>query len=426
MDERRLAFLLLNRIERGGAYSNLTLDSALQKSGASPASRAFVTALVYGVLERRLTLDYLLSERLAKPLKKLRPEVLTVLRMGAYQLCFMDRIPAAAAVSESVALVRRLGCAYACGLVNSVLRKAGERGLHYPETGDRVYGLSVRFSCPEPLVRHFIRDYGIEDTEGFLHNSLERPRLTARVNTLRTTPAALIERLAREGVTASVCDEAPACLELHGAGSLRRLASFKEGLFHIQDPACVKVCEALSPEPDTVFMDVCAAPGGKSFTAAQMMGNRGRVLAFDASEERLSLIRRGAERLGIRILSAAAADASVSDPGFFGSADRVLCDVPCSGLGMIGKKPEIRYKDLAEIDNLPSLQYNILRNAAKYVKSGGLLAYSTCTLSRAENDAVCERFLKENSGFALRMPYRTLMPRRGGGEGFFFAVFGRD
>lgn len=427
MNDRQLAFKILNKIERDKAYSNLTLDAALRDGvGDSPASSSFVTALVYGVTERKITLDYVLSGFLKQPLKKLKPEVLTILRMGVFQLKFMDKIPASAAVNESVKLTKLNKCAFASGLVNSVLHKVDSAEIEYPETDDEEYNLSIRYSCPKELVSHFIKDYGIEDTKGILMSSLGKRPMSARVNTIKTDMKELVNLLLAENVVAAPSDELNDYIILNKTGAIEKLKSYNSGLFHIQDTACGKAVEALNLKPGMTFIDMCSAPGGKAFTAAEIMQNQGKIYAFDLYPQRVKLISDGARRLGIKIIETRVCNAEEFSSEFENSADCVLCDVPCSGLGIIGKKPEIRYKNVTLIDNLLPVQYNILVNAAKYVKPGGRLAYSTCTLNKKENDNICDRFLNEHAEFKKICGYTTLIPHKTEGDGFFFAVFGRE
>lgn len=424
MNDRQTAFRVLNRIERNNAYSNLALDAELRQNQGETVSAPFVTALVYGVLERKITLDYILSAFLTKPIKKLRPEVLTALRMGAYQLQFMDKVPTSAAVNESVKLVKNNGCAYAAGLVNSVLRKVANAEVIYPDKTDFIKYLSIRYSCPTSLVQHYIKDYGEENAEGILSSSLGAVPTVLRVNTLKTDAAHLKTALAEEGFSAEL-GQTENTLVIKNGGAIEQSKAYQNGLFHVQDTASALCVQTLDAKPGQRVIDVCAAPGGKTFTLAQMMENQGEILAFDLHAHRVRLIETGAARLGLSIVKASVQDASVFAPALENTADRVLCDVPCSGLGTIRRKPEIRYKDLAFIDNLTHLQYNILVHASKYLKSGGVLVYSTCTLNRAENDAVCDRFLQENPDFEKLEAYTTLLPHKDGTDGFFFARLGR-
>ncbi len=419
MDERQTAFRVLLRIEREKAYSNLALDAELKRA-ADGTPAAFVTALVYGVLERQLTLDYALQRFLQKPFRKLRPEVRVALRMGAEQLYFMDKVPASAAVNESVKLVKKNGCAYAAGLVNSVLRRASETPLTYPDTGDRAADWSIRYACPKPLVALFLKEYGPEDTEGILAASLGGAPTVLRVNTLRTTAQDLQHRLQDEGVE-TVLGPLEHTLTVQKGRALEQLPAYRDGLFHVQDTASALCVQALDLQAGLTLLDMCAAPGGKSFTAAEQMQNQGKILAFDLHAQRVRLIQEGAGRLGISILDAHPLDASVFHAELADTADRVLCDVPCSGLGVLRRKPEIRMRELTFIDNLSEVQYNILVHASKYLHVGGLLVYSTCTLNRAENEGVCDRFLQAHPAFRKDGDYRTLLPHKDGTDGFFIA-----
>lgn len=327
MNERQLAFKILNKIERDNAYSNLTLDAALRENAAASASSAFVTALVYGVTERKITLDFILSRYLTKPLKKLRPEVLTVLRLGAFQLCFMDKVPASAAVNESVKLVKGCGCAYASGLVNSVLRKVAKDGFTYEKTGDTTRDFCIMYSCPEALINKFIEDYGEEKTEKILSSSIGARPVTARVNTLKASPDELIALLPGENAVAEKCPEDENYIILKNTGAVEELKAYKAGFFHVQDISCGKAVKALSPKAgDTVF-DMCSSPGGKAFTAAQLMKNKGKILAFDLYPQRVKLCEEGALRLGIDIIEAKVGDACVFCQSM--KKRRTRCSVTC-------------------------------------------------------------------------------------------------
>jgi len=434
---RQLAFSVLLKIHTKNAYSNLALDAALSAGSFDERERALAASLVYSCLERLLTLDYNLALYLRQPIKKLRPEVLTALRLGACQLLFFDKIPPSAAVNSSVSLVKEMRCAFAAGLVNAVLRQVADNGLQLPKQAhtDIAYR-SIKYSCPEWIVRLWEEAYGAEHCEGLLRCSQGGAPLTLRVNTTKTTAAALLDRLREEGLDAEASPLAKNALTLRKSGAIEQLSAFREGLFHVQDAAAQLCCKALQAEPGHTVFDLCAAPGGKSFTLAQTVAPGGTVRAFDLSATRLALVQRGAERLGLSNISIAAADAAAYDPAS-GQADRVLCDVPCSGLGILRRKPEIRYKTPEDIDKLPNLQYLILCNAARYVKQKGLFVYSTCSLNPAENERVCERFLAAHPGFRFcpvlpEIPRfdgasdsLTLMPHLHNCDGFFIAAFRR-
>jgi len=425
MNDRQSAFKILSKIEKDKAYTNLALESYLKKNSEEVYSSSFVTALVYGVTERLITLDWILSGYLRQPIKKLKPEVLTVLRMGVYQLKFMDSVPDSAAVNESVKLAKHNGCSFASGLVNSVLRKVSANRLEYPKTDDPIFDMSIHYSCPYELVSHYCSDYGAENAEGILSHSIGKQCIFARVNTLKTDFEELKSSFKKDNIEITPCTEVENHFEIKTHCAVERLPQFSDGLFHIQDISSAICVKSLELKDNMTLIDVCSAPGGKTFTAAQYMNNKGRIYAFDLYEHRVKLIEEGAKRLGIDIVCAEQADALVLKKDLVGTADRVLCDVPCSGLGVIGRKPEIRYKDLASIDKLSQTQYNILVNASDYLKPDGLLVYSTCSLNRAENESVCDKFLSEHPQFCKHRDYLTLFPHINNSDGFFIAVFRR-
>ena len=431
---RQSAADILMKMERDQAYSSLSIGNVLNTApDLSAQDAALVTRLVYGVTERKLTLDYNLSLYLRQPLKKLHPQVLCYLRLGAYQILFADKIPLSAAVNESVQLAKQNGFAYASGMVNAVLRKVTSNGLCLPEPADTYRYLSVQYSCPEPLLRHLIGHYGVENTERHLAASnLARP-LFIRCNTLRCTAQTLKDALLEEGVTVTPC-EPEGCFLIGNAGNITALSAYQNGLFHVQDMSSQIAARLVGAKPGQTAADVCAAPGGKSFTVAEMMQDRGVLYSFDIYPHKTALIEAGARRLGIHCIQTVCADARrIAET--VDAADAVLCDVPCSGLGVIGRKPEIRYKDPDSFAALPELQYEILNACAKIVRPGGVLVYSTCTLNPAENDQVCDRFLSEHQGFRISEDpyyrsvagekYMTLFASPSGGDGFFAARFER-
>lgn len=432
---RQIALEILVRMQRDAAYSNLTLGAALRHNNLSERDAALVSALVYGVQERLYTINYQLSLYLRQPLKKLKPEVLAALRLGVYQLLFMEKIPSSAAVNESVSLVKENGCAFASGLVNAVLRKVSAAGLRLPDAqGDEAYADSIRYSFPQWLIEKWQSAYGREETRSILEACMEPAPLTIRVNTLRTTAEELSSLLEQDGILACPTEIEDA-LTLERAGAIERSGAYRKGLFHVQDAASQLCCKALEARPGETVFDLCAAPGGKSFTIAERMRGEGAIKSFDLYSSRTALIEDGAKRLGLSIIYAAIADASCYDASL-GKADQVLCDVPCSGFGIVRRKPEIRYKTQGEVDKLPDLQYLILRNASCYVQKGGRLVYSTCTLNPDENEAVCLRFLQEHPSFrpVPALPelsegrrdahgFLTLFPKIGGHDGFYIAVF---
>lgn len=432
---RAAAFEILLKVHRDGAYSNIALDSALENEAFSSVEKAFVSALVYGVTERTVTLDYQLSKYLSQPLKKLKPQVLVILRMGVYQLLFMDKVPVSAAVNESVKLTKSCGCSFASGLVNAVLRKTAQNGLVLPDSKDEIKRCSVEFSVPEWILTQWAESYGRDNALKIAENSVGSVETVLRVNTLKTSCDELLKTLADEGIDArkGTVDNS---VVLSKAGSLRELESYKNGLFHVQDIASQLCCMALSANEGNRVLDVCSAPGGKAFTTAEYMKNSGEIVACDIYDGRLGLIDSGAERLGINIIKTAVNDGTEYNENL-GEFDRIICDVPCSGLGVIRRKPEIRLKNRAEVDKLPEIQYSIMKITARYLKKGGLMIYSTCSLNKDENENVYYRFLKENPEFeAVKVlpdikrygedtDTLTLMPHIHSSDGFFISAIRR-
>ena len=421
MDDRFLAYKILSKIERDKAYSNIAVDTVLNQNEVSSAP--FVCALVYGVIERKITLDYYLSKLLTQPIKKLNPQVLTILRMGVYQIKYMDKVPVSAAVNESVKLSKKVKCGFASGLINSVLRKIASSEITLPETDNKIYNLSVAYSCPENLVTHFVNDYGYIKAENILKASVGAVPVFLRVNTLKTTSDELIDILAKEGVTVKSTGNGTT-LEVVDGGAVFKTDAYKKGYFHAQDIASQTCIANFAPKKNDIVFDMCAAPGGKSFTMAQMMENQGEIYSFDLYEHKIKLINDGAKRLGINIINAQIGDASVYNPNL-PKADKILCDVPCAGLGVIRRKPEIKYKDFGFVDKLCELQYNILENSALYLKEKGVIMYSTCSLSNKENEEICRRFLEvhkdfKNGGMVTMFPYENRS------DGFFYATLIRE
>lgn len=424
MDARETAARALLDVERDGSYSNLVLEPYFTKEGLSARDRAAAAALFYGVLERRITLDWALGRYSRAPVSRLEPEVSIALRLGAWQLLYSPGTPVHAAVGESVELVKKLGKKQAAGLVNGVLRAMVRGGCAYPVPKDKLTALSVEYSVPAPLIQRWRNAYGHETALAILEGTRGPAPTFIRVNTVKTDLAGLQRRLEEEGVRSREVPGVENALELIEPGRFAQLTSFREGLFHVQDISSQLCVAALEVRPGMEVLDLCAAPGGKSFTAAQRMENRGRVVARDIYPARLKLVEEGAARLGLSIIETAQGDAETLEPDLIGRFDRVLCDVVCSGLGTVRRKPEIRYKPLGSLDELPQIQYNILENAFQYLRAGGKLVYSTCTLNPAENEGVVERLLENHPEIAAAAPWRTLIHGRDGldCDGFFIAV----
>lgn len=397
MTSRELTVQALLKMEDQG-YSNLVFDALCREYSMTKQDTAFAAALFYGCVERKLTLDAIIGRFSSVSVSKLDRTILQLLRIALYQIFYMET-PESAAVNESVKLAKKLGKARLSGFLNGVLRavlRDTERAKQLPE--DPFEAMSFSYSCPQPLIRMWDKHYGRERTLQMLKASLGQPPLFIRVNTLKTTTEKLREQLEKEGIETEPHPNLPNCLRLIHAGAIEKSECFIKGLFHVQDASSQLCAQVLDAKPQERVFDMCAAPGGKSFTIAQWMQNTGELLSFDLYSHRTALIQKGADRLGIQNLRARAQDASEYDSSL-GLADRVLCDVPCSGFGIIRRKPEIKYKSLDEVKDLPEIQYKILETSANYVKVGGILLYSTCTLSHHENEKVIRRFLQEHPEF---------------------------
>lgn len=419
VNPRKKAVDILLKINKNGSYSNLTINNFLNNFELSFEDKSFITALVYGTLEREITLDYVLNTFIKTSLKKVSPFTLSVLRISLYQIMFMDKVPASAAVNEAVKLVKNSKESRNAGFVNAVLRNVLRSDKLLPE-GDTVYELSIRYSCPQRIIESFISDYGINDTLELLSESLKPVSITVKVNTLKTD----VEDFERKIASETERTDIPNALILKKGINISENKLFKNGEFYVQDIAAQKVVEILSPKSGDRMLDMCAAPGGKSFAAAILMKNIGEIISCDIYEHKCGLIKSSAERLGIKIIKPMLCDATEFNDSL-GLFDCILCDVPCSGLGIIRRKPEIKYKDFSEFEHLPNIQYKILQNAVKYLKPKGRIMYSTCTLRKAENEFVTEKFLLNNKDFSLVYKH-TFLPHIDKTDGFFCALFERN
>ena len=434
MDAREVALLSLNACQRQGGWSDNILKKQLSQAGLDSRDGALATQLCFGVLQNQLLLDFYLSKFSNLPLKRMEGKVVQALRLGAYQMLFLTKIPHSAAVNRSVEMTRtHCKNPRAPGMVNGILRSL-ERNLDnlptIPQT-DPVSYLSVLYSTPEWLVKEFLLTLGEGETAKLLAANNTRPPITAMVNTVKTTPDALMEQLKEERVEAQPHPWLEDCLILSKTGDLERLKAFQEGLFYIQDPASRLAVQAAGAKPGMRVLDCCAAPGGKSFAAAIAMENQGEVISCDLHPHKKKLIQAGADRLGLSMVKPMTADGKVFRPEWEEAFDLVLVDAPCSGLGVIRKKPDIRYKDPEPLAGLPEIQKAILDNAQRYVRPGGVLLYSTCTVLCRENEQVAEDFLARHPDFKgedFTLPgaigtseggMMTLWPHRHGTDGFF-------
>ncbi len=431
---RLVALRLLEGWERDETYLNLAMNSPAVRE-LSREERGFLTSLLYGTVERKITLDYLINA--AAKRSEIEPELRNILRLGFYQLFFMNKIPPFAAVSETVSLAREKGKR---GFVNGVLRgaeRAFSKGLPLPPREKNVARyLSIAYSYPLPLVRHFLALLGEAEAEALLSRCNETAPLTLAVNTLKTAREDLLRRLTASGFSAVETERSPNGIKILTPTPVTSLPGFAEGEFYVQDEASQLGALILKPRAGELLVDPCACPGGKSIAAALAMGDRGRILAFDLHESKLPLITEAAERLGISSISVAERDAEQPDPALLGQVDCAICDVPCSGLGVLAKKPDLRYGDPSRLEALPALQASILSETARYLKPGGRLLYSTCTLNPKENEGVFTDFLSKHSDFHA-VPFEaadlsapsgmlTLYPHIHGTDGFFYALAERE
>ena len=432
---RETALQALMACRKDGAWANAVLKEYIARNCLDARDAALASRLCYGVIQNRLRLDFFLEGLLNRPLTQLHPVVRDVLHLGLYQLYDMDRIPASAAVNESVALAKKyVSNPKAPALVNGVLRSAQREGK-----GPEPTSYALRYSHPEELTQLLKGSLPKGTLEPMLKADNEAPRTVVQANTLKTTPAELKRRLEAEGAEAEPHPWMEGALVIGGMGSLERLPSFREGLYYVQDPAArlSVLCARLS-EGGAKVLDCCAAPGGKSFAASMAMGGRGEILSCDIHPHKIDLIANGAARLGLTNIRPRLQDAAEFVPQWEGQMDCVIADVPCSGLGIIRKKPDIRYKSLEETQALPKLQRKILDNQSRYVRPGGVLLYSTCTVLKRENEEVVEGFLKAHPEFGLEpleLPdifpknetgMLTLIPGQYDTDGFFICRLRRN
>lgn len=444
---RETALKAIYETEVKGAYSNLALKKLLADRELDSRDRAFITELVYGTVTRRLTLDWIISRFSKVQLKKMSHWVLQILRMGTYQIMFLDRVPPSAACNTSVELAKKFARG-SSGFVNAVLRNIARNRDRILNEGTGNLNIADRFaikySFPGYLVQEWISAFGEDFTEKLLASLLERPDFSVRINTLKTTREALWEELNNHGIKirpGRFLDEA---LYLENVSDVSTLDAFIEGEITVQDESSMIVARVLDPKPGEKILDTCAAPGGKTTHIGQIMKNRGHIDAWDIHDHKIALINDNAERLGVQIIKASQRDALEFWKDAENMYDRVLVDAPCSGTGIIRRKPDIKWKRREEdFANLIEIQKKILYNAGRYVKPGGVLVYSTCSLDMRENEQIVSGFLNENGNFKSESIERLLpkglnnkkgvkegmvrlYPHIDGTDGFFIARMKRE
>jgi 16S rRNA (cytosine(967)-C(5))-methyltransferase len=430
---RQVALQALTACEKQGAWSDGILRNLIRSSGLDQRDAALATRICYGVQQNLLLLNFWIDRLSSVKTGKLEPAVAGCIRMGMYQIAFLDKIPDSAAVNESVNLAKQVTRNKgASGLVNGMLRSfvRQKENLPQPQGKER---LSVLYSHPQWLVELFTQELGEESTEELLKANNGEPPTCLQVNTLKATRPQVVEELTQAGVSVEEHPWLNDCLLVTKTGNLEALPAFSEGRVMVQDAAAKLAVLALDPQPGEQILDVCAAPGGKSFGTAMAMENQGTLISCDIHPHKMKLIREGAERLGITCIQTQEQNGKEFRPEWEEKFDRLMVDVPCSGLGIIRKKPDIRYKDPKQLENLPQVQRDILENVCRYVVPGGVLVYATCTVLRRENQDVVEDFLRRHPEFraeplAFAQPVGevpegmiTLWPHIHGTDGFFFA-----
>ena len=433
---RETAMKVLYAVHENGAYANVALVEAFRELCFDDLERRFVTELVYGAVKAGNTLDWMIQQYTKRPLRKMAPYVREVLRLGMFQLFFLDKIPPSAVCNESTELMKKYGHIGTARFVNAILRTAARE----PEKACIVEGndvaayLSLAMQHPVWLIRRWLHDFGREETERLCMFDNSPAVLSLRANLLRTTRESLMERLREEGAEVRPSEWTPEGVLCSGHGALNTSLSLREGLFQVQDESSMQVAHVVAPKPGEFVLDMCSAPGGKTTHLAELMGNRGRIVALDIYDAKLTRVKENARRLGISIIETKRLDAREAGHLFRRKVDRVLLDAPCSGLGVLRRRPDARWRKSEEmIAHLPELQRELLESAANAVRLGGVIVYSTCTIESAENEELICSFLAKHEEFVCEMtgaylplrPSKNNMvqfyPQRDGIDGFFIA-----
>lgn len=401
---REIAVKILEEINEEKAYSNISITRNISE-GISYLDESLIREMVYGVIENKLLIDWVIMQFSKVKIKKIAPIIKEILRIGVYQILFMDKIPDSAAVNESVKLAKKYGHKGSVGYVNAILRNISRNksNLEFPKrNNDPVEYLSVKYSHPKWMVEKWLSDYGLSFTEELCIANNEKPKLNIRVNTLMISKLDLMEKLESKGFIVSEGKYAYDCIIIDNPVRITDTEEFKSGLFQIQDESSMLVAQIMDPSPGSLVIDVCSAPGGKTTHIAQKMQNEGKIIARDIHEHKLQLIEGNIKRLGIKIIELEKFNALDLDEKLIGKADYCLVDAPCSGLGLIRRKPDIKWnKEKDNLIEIAELQYEILMNSSMYVKNGGLLVYSTCTIQRDENIHLIRKFMENNNNFKL-------------------------
>lgn len=437
---RMLAFKVIDEVFSKGAYSNIALNRALSSARLDDLDRRFATELVYGCVKAKGTLDWIIAKHVTRPLNKISPVILNILRLGVFQIYYLERIPASAACNESVNLAKKLGHQGTVKFVNAVLRSSarGKDTLKFPsEAEDSAGRLALELAHPRWLVERWLNQFGKDQTVRLCVFNNQPPPLTLRVNSLKANRDELLAALLSEGFEAAASAWSADGIVCTKVPSMKLLFERYGQSLYVQDESSMLIAGILAPLPGQLVIDVCAAPGGKTTHLAQLMENKGTVIATDIYEHKLKLIAENARRLGLDIVRPLLGDAAENVTAWNETADRVLVDAPCSGLGVLARRAEARWNKTEEsLKEFPALQSKILANASRYVKPGGRLVYSTCTLEKAENGEVVDSFLREHKDFCKK-PFRhpltgneveelSLLPQKDGIDGFYICALERQ
>ncbi len=436
---REVALEAIYDIENKGLYSNIAVNRYLRKSSLKDMDRGFATELIYGVIENKYFLEYVIDNFSNIKVNKLSPYVKVILQMGIYQILFLDSVAAFAAVNESVILAKKYD-KKASGFVNGVLRNVvrKEKDIKYPDKKDLVKHFSVKYSYAPWMIKNWIKRFGEEFVEELLNANNEKVNLYLRTNTLKISREELLKKLEEQGIICEKVNLVEDAIMVKNLKNIENNELFKAGYFQIQDLSSMLVGYVVHPHKNDLILDVCSAPGGKSTHLGMMMENTGQVVARDIFDHKLDLIKENVERLGLSNVKIEKFDAVKLDEKSIDKFDTVLVDAPCSGFGIIRRKPDIKYKNKKEVMELSKIQKEILQNSSQYVKKGGLLIYSTCTIEDRENIKIVENFLKENDTFTLEpienikidlenqdKGYIKLYPHIHGTDGFFISKMRR-
>lgn len=403
MKARELALKVLLDIEENNNYSNIAINKHFKNVNLNNQDRGLATEIIYGVVENKYYLDYIIDKLSKIKCKKMNIYVKILLRMGIYQILLLNSISDYAAVNETVSLVKKYD-KRSSGFVNAILRNVIRQKDTIGEVDlkdDKIMYLATRYSYKPWMIKNWINSFSEEFTEDLLEANSEKPSVYLRTNTLKISRDSLIEKLKSEGINCSIVPTVDEAIRVENLKNIENNQLFKDGLFTIQDISSMIVGKVMNPKENSLVLDVCSAPGGKTTHLATLMNNAGKVVSRDIFDHKLKLIQSTVDRLGLTNVEVQSFDASVLDEESIDKFDYVLADVPCSGLGIIRRKPEIKYKEKAELKELPKIQKAILKNASKYVKVGGTLIYSTCTIQDNENIEVIKDFLDNNNNFKL-------------------------